>query len=186
MNTNTDKFGDDRLKKNSGTITRGSRDDADSSRVKQDGSALSAEERRRLLRNEWVQEVLPKPPEKEGWHRCWLSTTNSTDPIYKRIQRGYSPVKASEVPGFGAQFMAVGGEYDGCVSCNEMLLFQIPVQLYQDLMTIYHHDMPIEQEASIRESVSRRDEEDSNGRSLAQVEGDFNNLGRGASQPQFI
>lgn len=186
MSTN-DKFGDDRLKKTLGVPVRGSRDSADVDRVQQDGSALSDAERRKMLRNEWVQEVLPSPPKVEGFHHCWLSTTNSTDPIYKRVQRGYIPVKASEVPGFGAQFTAVGGEFDGCVSCNEMYLFKIPVQLYNDLMMIYHHDMPIEQEASIRESVSRRDEEDSSGRSLTQVEGDFNNLGRGAGrQPQFI
>jgi len=185
--TTKDTFGDERLKKDTGTSVRGSRDSADTDRVQQDGSALSAEERRRLLRNEWVQEVLPTPPKVEGFHHCWLSTTNSTDPVYKRIQRGYIPVKASEVPGFGTQYTAVGGEFDGCVTCNEMLLFKIPVQLYNDLMTIYHHDMPMEQEASIRENVNRKNDEDSNGRALAQVEGDFNNLGRGSNRmPSFI
>ena len=141
MATKDDMMGDARLKKDSGNDVRGSRDSADVDRVQQDGSALSAEERRRLLRNEWVQEVLPTPPQVAGWHHCWLSTTNSTDPVYKRVQRGYVPVKTSEVPGFGAQYAAVGGEFDGCVMCNEMLLFKIPVQLYNDLMTIYHHDM---------------------------------------------
>ena len=68
-----------------------------------------------------------------------------------------------------------------------MLLFKIPLETYQDLMMIYHHDMPMEQEASIRDRVSSMNEEDSNGRQLAQVEGDFNNLGRGNSRnPTFI
>lgn len=182
-----DTFGDERLKKDAGQPVRGSRDSADFDRVQEDGSALSAAERRRLLRQDWVQEVLPTPPSIEGFHCCWLSTTNSTDPVYKRIQRGYVPVKASEVPGFGNQFTAQGGEFDGCIACNEMLLFKIPVQLYQDLMTIYHHEMPMEQEASIRENVASRGDEDSNGRRLAQVEGDFNNLGRGNHRtPTFI
>ena len=182
-----DTFGDERLKKDAGQTVRGSRDGADVDRVMQDGSALSAEERRRMLRQEWVQEVLPTPPKVEGFHHCWLSTTNSTDPIYKRIQRGYIPVKSTEVPGFGSQYSAVGGEFDGCIACNEMLLFKITVQRYNDLMAIYHHDMPMEQEASIRENVNRSGEEDSNGRRLAQVEGDFNNLGRGATrEPSFI
>lgn len=186
-NHSKDTFGDERLKKDSGRGVRGPRDSADVDRVQLDGSALSAEERRRMLRQEWVQEVLPMPPAAPGFHYCWLSTTNSTDPVYKRVQRGYIPVKASEVPGFGAQYTATGGEFDGCVACNEMLLFKVPVELYNDLMTIYHHDMPMEQEASIRENVTRRDEEDSNGRSLSQVEGDFNNLGRGTSRaPSFI
>jgi len=186
-NSVKDTLGDERLKKSTGDTVRGSRDGADSDRVHNDGSALSAEERRRMLRQEWVQEVLPTPPKMEGFHCCWLSTTNSTDPIYKRVQRGYIPVKASEVPGFGSQFTAQGGEFDGCVVCNEMLLFKIPVQLYNDLMTIYHHEMPLEQEASIRENVNSRADEDSNGRRLAQIEGDFQNLGRGANRdPSFI
>lgn len=182
-----DTFGDDRLKKDAGQTVRGSRDSADVDRVQQDGSALSAAERRRMLRQDWVQEVLPTPPKLPGFHCCWLSTTNSTDPVYKRIQRGYVPVKASEVPAFGTQFTATSGEFDGCVACNEMLLFKIPLETYQDLMMIYHHDMPMEQEASIRDRVSSMNEEDSEGRRLAQIEGDFNNLGRGNSRnPTFI
>lgn len=176
-NTN-DTFGDDRLKKDAGKSVRGSRDDADSSRVQQDGSTLSDAERRRLLRQDWVQEVLPKPPVIPGWHCCWLSTTNSTDPVYKRIQRGYQPVKATEVPGFGSQYTAQGGEFDGCVACNEMLLFKIPQQLYNDLMTIHHYDLPNEQEESIREKVSQGIDSDSSGRPLGQMEESFNNLGR--------
>lgn len=186
-NTTKDTFGDERLKKDAGSAVRGPRDGADADRVQEDGSALSAAERRRMLRQEWVQEVLPTPPKLDGFHCCWLSTTNSTDPVYKRVQRGYVPVKASEVPGFGSQYTAQGGEFDGCVACNEMLLFKIPVQLYNDLMTIYHHEMPMEQEASIRENVNSNSEEDSNGRKLAEVEGDFANLGRGPSRaPTFI
>lgn len=180
-----DTFGDERLKKGTSEDIRGSRDNADADRVQQDGSALSAEERRRLLRQDWVQEILPKPPEIPGYHCCWLSTTNSVDPIYKRMQRGYQPVKMSETPGFGTQFTVSGGEFDGCVACNEMLLFKISNQLYQDLMTIYHHDMPNEQEQTIYEKVSAS-EHDSSGRALTQVEGDFNKLGRSRGAPTFI
>jgi hypothetical protein len=98
MSTN-DKFCDDRLKNDAGASARGSRDNADVDRVQQDGSTLSATERRRLLRQEWVQEILPTPPGIPGFHMCWLSTTNSTDPIHKRLQVGYQPVKITEVPG---------------------------------------------------------------------------------------
>ena len=182
-----DTFGDERLKKDAGMPVRGSRDSADVDRVQEDGSTLSAAERRKLLRQGWVQEVLPKPPVIPGFHCCWLSTTNSTDPIYKRVQRGYVPVRAAEVPGFGTQYTLTSGEFEGCVACNEMLLFKIPLELYNDLMTIYHHDMPMEQEASIRENVSNSDQEDSDGRRLLQIEGDFNKLGRGNSRtPSFI
>ena len=187
MVTTKDTFGDQRLKKDAGDSVRGARDDADVDRVQQDGSALSAAERRRLLRQEWVQEVLPTPPKIPGFHCCWLSTTNSTDPVFKRIQRGYVPVKASEVPGFGTQFTVSGGEFDGCIACNEMLLFKVDEQLYKDLMTIYHHDMPMEQEAAIRDTINNKNDEDSAGRKLGMVEGDFNNLGRGNNRtPTFI
>jgi hypothetical protein len=176
---------DERLKKNAGASTRGSRDDADADRNNKDGSALSSAERRAALRKDWVQEVLPTPPEIQGFHCCWLSTTNSTDPVYKRLQRGYIPVKATEVPGFGGQFAATEGEFEGCIACNEMLLFKIDKITYQDMMSIYHHDIPREQESSIYDRVNASQEQDSNGRSLGIVEGDFDKLGRDAPTPTF-
>ena len=179
-------MGDERLKKDAGASVRGSRDGADFNRVETDGGSMTAEERRRALRQDWVQEVLPKPPERAGWHRCWLSTTNSTDPIYKRIQRGYQPVKASSIPGFGSQYTVTGGEFEGCIACNEMLLFEIPNQLYNDLMTIYHHDLPAEGEQSIREKVTGTQEYDSSGRPLGVAEEGFNNFGRVSGTPSFV
>jgi len=181
-----DQFGDDRLKKESGVSVRGSRESADVSRVQEDGSALSAAERRKMLRRDWVQEVLPTPPNVPGFHMCWVSTTNSTDPIHKRLQLGYQPVKVTEVPGF-EQYKIDGGQFEGCVQCNEMLLFKIPMEVYQDIMSIYHHDIPLEQERSIYERVSAASQVDSNGKSLNIVEGDFDKLGRSPVQnPQFV
>jgi hypothetical protein len=181
-----DKFGDERLKKDSGAAIRGSRDSADVDRVQQDGLALSAEERRRMLRQDWVQEVLPTPPKIPGFHCCWVSTTNSTDPVYKRLQRGYVPVKSSEVPGLGSQFTVSGGEFDGCVACNEMLLFKISEEVYNDLMTIYHHDIPMEQEAGIYERVRNLQQQDSGGRNLITEEEGFNQLGRRVPTSTFL
>lgn len=187
MAKDSEIFGsDERLKKSAGEAVRGNREGADASRTQLDGSALSAEERRRALRQEWVQEVLPTPPQKDGMHRCWLSTTNSTDPIHRRIQMGYTPVKSSAVPGFGSQYTVSAGEFEGCIACNEMLLFEIPQERYIDLMTIYHHDIPMEQEEAIYERVLGQQESDSSGRKLMSVEGDFNKLGRGqARSPSF-
>lgn len=179
-----DKLGDERLSRSVGSASRGSRDGADVDRVQQDGLALSAAERRRLLRAGMVSEVLPTIPDKLGWHRCWLSTTSSTDPIHKRMQLGYQPVRVSDVPGL-EQFKIDGGQFDGCVACNEMLLFEIPTEVYQDLMMIYHHEMPLEQETAIRERVQNQHEEDSNGQNLSIVEGDFDSLGRQTRTPQF-
>lgn len=177
---------DERLKKSAGDAVRGNREAADVNRTQLDGTALSADERRRALRQEWVQEVLPTPPSLPGFHTCWLSTTNSTDPIYRRIQRGYVPVTKVEVPGFGSQYSVSGGEFDGCIACNEMLLFKIPNELYNDLMTIHHHDMPNEQEESIYERIRGNQERDSSGRNLVEVEGGFNNAGRQVRTPTFV
>lgn len=180
-----DRFGDERLKKDAGEAVRSPRENADEDRVHEDGSVLSASERRRLLRQEWTQEILPTPPQIPGMHLCWLSTTNSTDPIHKRIQLGYVPVKASEVPGLD-QYKISDGQFEGCVACNEMILFKVPVEIYQDLMMIYHHDIPLEQEASIRDRVMNHKEQDSEGTQLGSVEGDFKNLGRApATPPRF-
>lgn len=185
--TNSAALGnDERLKKSAGESARGNRDDADDARTNQDGTVMSSQERRRLLREEMVQEVLPKPPEMPGFHLCWLSTTNSTDPIYKRLQRGYQLVKQSEVPGF-EQFRVTGGDFDGCVACNEMLLSKVPLELYQDIMMIYHHDMPLEQEQAIKERIESQSRKDSDGRQLNTVEGDFERLGqRPARAPTFV
>lgn len=186
MSTKDDRFGDERLRKTAGADARASRDSADVQRTQQDGMELSAAERRRLIRQEWVQSVLPTLPKVEGFHLCWLSTTNSTDPIHKRIQLGYTPVRASEIPGFD-QYKVDGGNFDGCIACQEMLLFKIPDQVYQDIMSIYHFDMPLEQEAAIKERVLNNTQQDSTGRELTSVEGDFQNLGRAPVQnPTFI
>ena len=186
MAKNPDIFGDDdRLRRTSAPAERGSREEADSFRVEDDGGTLSAEQRRALLRQEWVTEVLPTPPEKPGFHRCWLSTTNSTDPIYKRIQRGYKAVKITDIPAFG-QYRIQGGEFEGCIQCNEMLLFEIEEERYQDIMTILHHDMPAEAERNIYEKVVSQQEFDSNGRPLVELEEGMRSLGRGPAQtPHF-
>lgn len=168
--------GDARLVRTRGDRSRATRDVADDLRENRDATALSVQERRRMLRDSLAQTVLPTPPKIPGFHLCWLSTTNSTDPIYKRVQLGYELVRQSEVAGF-EQFKVTGGEFDGCVACNEMVLSKLPDALYQDLMTIFHHDMPLEQEQAIKERVLGQQNEDSTGRPLSTVEGDFNRLG---------
>jgi hypothetical protein len=178
MAKNTEIFGaDERLRRDPATAERASRDAADASRM-DDGGSLSDAERRALIRQEWVTEVLPTPPELPGFHTCWLSTTNSADPIFKRMRQGYLPVKVVEVPGF-AQYKITGGEFDGCVQCNEMLLFKIETTRYQDIMTILHHDMPAEAERSIYERMTVYEEErDSQGQPLVRVEEGTKQLGR--------
>jgi len=175
---------DERLKKSSAPAVRGDRVEADASRTQSDGTSFDLEERRRMIRSEWSNDVLPNPPKVDGWHYCWLSTTNATDPIYKRMQKGYQPVKASEIPGF-AQYKSQQGEFEGCVACNEMLLFKIEEELYQEIMRVFHYERPMEDEEMLRNNaVENINERDSNGRALGEVEG-FDNLARRVRTPQF-
>lgn len=146
----------------------------------------TSEERFRAVVDEWDQEALPTPPEDAipGFHLCWLSTTNSSDPIYKRIRMGYTLVMADEIPDFKTLGVKEG-EYAGCVSCNEMLLAKIPEGLYQRMMQHYHHDMPLEEESMLRETLTTG-EEDRDGEKLGKVEGEgFQKLGTPKPVPRF-
>ena len=172
---------DDRLVK---STSRDDRSSADSERVNKDGTALTLEERRKALRKEWVQDVLPNPPAVPGWHFCWLSTTNSSDPIYKRIQKGYQPVRASELPGF-THTKVTEGEFEGVISCNEMLLFKIEEELYQDIMSYLHHELPMNEEELLKANMSEQLQgEDRDGNRLGEVEG-FDTLARRVKTPTF-
>jgi hypothetical protein len=120
---------------------------------------------------EWTQSALPKLPSMDGWHLCWLSTTNSYDSIDKRIRLGYVPVKSEELPGY-EDYRVKSGEHVGYISCNEMLLFKLPMDIYQEVMTHMHHDKPREEAEKIRIQQESLQGRDSNGKSLLQVEGD--------------
>ena len=122
---------------------------------------------------EWTQSALPKLPNLDGWHLCWLSTTNSYDSIDKRIRQGYVPVKSEEFPGF-ENYRVKSGEHVGYISCNEMLLFKLPMDIYQDIMLYQHHEKPREEEEKIRVQQEQLQgaARDSRGRSLVSVEGE--------------
>ena len=120
---------------------------------------------------EWTQSALPKLPSLDGWHLCWLSTTNSYDSIDKRMRLGYVPVKADELPGF-EDYRVKSGEHVGHISCNEMLLFKLPMDIYQEVMTHMHHDKPREEAEKIKVQQESLQGRDSNGRPLLSVEGE--------------
>lgn len=174
--------GDERVKKSAGAPIRGDRATADAERTNKDGTALTKEERMRMISSEWSQDILPTPPVVPGWHFCWLSTTNASDPIYRRVQKGYQPVTVNDLPGF-ATYKVTQGEFEGCIACNEMVLFKIEDDVYQFLMTKFHYNDPNDSESSIKQAAAPQGQ-DSNGRNLGQVEG-FDNLARKVRQPTF-
>jgi len=161
-----------RLKKSLNAGGRNDRASEDASRGSAEDKFISSQERRRMWSEEWTQSALPKLPEISGWHLCWLSTTNSYDSIDKRMRLGYVPVKSEELPGY-EDYRVKSGEHVGYVSCNEMLLFKLPMDIYQEIMVYQHHDRPREESEKIRVQVeSLQGQRDSNGRSLVQVEGE--------------
>jgi hypothetical protein len=127
--------------------------------IEREGDGLmSRAERLNMIRNEWQQTALPNPPEIPGWHQFWASTTNSTDSIHRRQKLGYVLVKKSEHPNFKIE-KANSADYGEYITCNEMILMKIPTEIYLDIMSVFHHEMPMEEEKSIREQLENRKEE---------------------------
>ena len=163
---------DSRLKKSLNASGRQDRSNGEASHEAPEDKFISTQERRRMWSEEWTQSALPKLPNLSGWHLCWLSTTNSYDSIDKRIRLGYVPVKSEELPGF-EDYRVKSGEHVGHISCNEMLLFKLPMDIFQEIMTYQHHDKPREEADKIRVQIeSLQGQRDSNGKSLVNVEGE--------------
>ena len=138
-----------------------------------------------MFRSEWLQEALPTPPEIPGYHLCWLSSSNQYDPIHKRMRMGYEPVKADELPGF-EHLRVKAGENVGFVSCNEMLLYKMPEELYQQIMYELHHQAPLEEQEKIKvQQEQLLGARDSRGRSLVSIEGESMESNANVNMPTF-
>ncbi len=177
---------DSRLKKTLNAGGRESRSSQDSSRAAPEEAFISKQERRKMWSDEWTQSALPKVPDIPGWHLCWLSTTNGYDSIDKRMRLGYVPVRADELPGFD-NYRVKAGEDIGFIACNEMRLYKIPMELYQEAMLQMHHEAPNEEADKVQIQVDQlQGNRDSSGKSLGSVEGEgFGNLNRNVPTPVF-
>ena len=177
---------DSRLKKTLNAGGRESRSSQDLSRAAPEEAFISKQERRKMWSDEWTQSALPKVPEIQGWHLCWLSTTNGYDSIDKRMRLGYVPVKADELPGFD-NYRVKAGEDIGFIACNEMRLYKLPMEVYQEVMTQMHHEAPMEEADKVQVQIEQlQGNRDSSGRSLGSVEGEgFGNLNRNVPTPVF-
>lgn len=167
------------------TSARKDRETSDAAREEKDGTALSMEQRKLALRNEMNADILPNPntPPDPNWHYCWLSSTNQSDPIYKRLQLGYELVKASDLPKFALRNTVTSGEFEGCIAINEMILSRIPMELYQEIMKINHHERPMSEEEYLKANAAP-DQKDSSDTPLGIVEG-FESLGKRVRAPTF-
>lgn len=111
---------------------------------------VTEDDRLEMFRNALFNDALPDLPELPGYHMCWLTTTNARDPIHRRMQLGYEPVRPEEVPGM-AHASIKTGEYAGFIGVNEMLAFKLPMSLYQRFMQEAHHDAPLREEDKLAE-----------------------------------
>jgi len=130
---------------------------------------IQRRERLEAFRDKWQNSALPDIPKDAlpGFHLCWLSTTNSYDSIDKRMALGYEPVKAGELgKGFEALGKMSSGKFEGCVSCNEMILFKLPEEIYQEVMRMLHLEDPLEHQRNITAQVRSTSQEGKGGRSI--------------------
>jgi len=84
---------------------------------------------------------------------------------------GYTAVKIEEVPGF-ENYRVKAGEQEGFVACNEMLLYKLPEDIYQEIMAELHHYAPQDEADKIRIQAEQIQGSDSNGKRLGQLEGE--------------
>ena len=159
---------DERLKKELG-VGRQSREMED--RQVLENREVTDDDRLEMFRAQLFNDALPDLPNIPGYHMCWLTTTNPRDPIHRRIQLGYEPIKASEVPGM--EFASVKtGEWSGMIGVNEMIAFKLPEALYQRFMQEAHHDAPLREENKLAETAEiMRQQAEGSGSTLFEGDG---------------
>lgn len=164
MTNNTDE----RLKKESGAGRQ--LRDVEDRKVSEDRN-VTDDDRLEMFRAQLFNDALPDLPSMPGYHMCWLTTTNPRDPIHRRIQLGYEPIKASEVPGM--EFASVKtGEWAGLIGVNEMIAFKLPMSLYQKFMQEAHHDAPLREENKLAETAEiMRQQAEGSGSTLFEGDG---------------
>lgn len=117
-------------------------------------------------REEFVSNILPDPPKIPGYHLIWLSTTNDADTIPERMRRGYEPVKLADIPGYDS-WQIKSGEHQGMIGIREMLLFKIPLEMYEQDMAYLHHEAPLSEERSIKEGIKQLSQDVGEGLSIS-------------------
>ena len=113
---------------------------------------LSDDDRLEMFRAQFFNAALPDLPTIDGYHVCWLTTTNPRDPVVGRLRLGYSLIKSSEIPGYEAISLKTG-EYAGCIGVNEMLAAKLPDSLYQRYMNEAHHNAPAREDEKLADTV---------------------------------
>jgi hypothetical protein len=128
-------------------------------------------ERRARLRARLEQTHLPNLPHREGWHRCWVSTSHSTDTVSTRLNFGYTLLSKKKLQEEGAwnphtHSSKDADSVDDTVRWREMIGMELPEDLYQELMRELHHDLPRDRARGIYDPLADMEERirDSGGR----------------------
>lgn len=93
--------------------------------------------------------ALPPIPAMEGYHICWLTTTNPRDSIANRLRLGYELLTTEMVPGFEHSTLK-DGPFAGCIGVEEMVAARLPMNLYLAYMHEAHHAAPLAEEERLR------------------------------------
>ena len=137
---------------------------------------VSDDEIEQMLRDEYENNSLASPPPLPGFHLCWLTTTSQYDTTQKRNRLGYVPVMRSEMPDFDPSMGKEIEQYEGMISCNELILHKIPMRRYQVMMNLFHHKNPLASESAILQSIKDNNgKADTNG---GEAESGIDNLER--------
>lgn len=159
-------------------------DRADQDRAVTQDRELTDAQRLDMLRQTFFQSALPDLPAIPGYHVCWLTTTNPSDPIHGRMRLGYEPIKQADIPGWNFGSIK-SGEWEGVIGVNEMLAFKLPSHLYQMYMTEWHHNSPMREEQKLRDTLdSIREQAERRGSSVEEGDG-TKALGASAPKPRF-
>lgn len=139
-------------------VARSSRQERDPGTSRQDRSMtdrnvvedreLTETERLDMFRTSFFNSALPNLPRIEGFHVCWLTTTNPRDPIHSRLRLGYQLIKADDVPGWEHSSLKTG-DWVGCIGVNEMLAAKLPLNLYEAYMREAHYEQPLREEEKL-------------------------------------
>ncbi len=149
-----------------------------------DQSRVSNSDRLAMFRNQLFNSALPQLPEIEGFHLCWLTTTNPRDSIIMRQRLGYELLKASDFPGFELVTQKTG-DYAGCIAVNEMLAAKLPLDLYEMYMTEAHHNAPNAEEDKLRSVIETIQQSARGVKAEVLVEEGSAELGKGTVRPSF-
>lgn len=173
---------EERIKRSPGVHKEGR---AMQDRAVTDSREMTDAERLQQFRMSMFRDKLPDLPKIPGYHVIWLSTTHSSDTIPQRRRMGYEPIKGDEIPGWDLAATITNGEHAGFIGVNEMLAFKIPLSLYNEMMAISHHEMPLEEEDKLNANLEMIKEGARAHKGQVLGEAGYDSLGKRVRRPDF-